>query len=455
MVKTIMFKNWILNFLLNIRDTNYQMEYLEIKNLIKEKKLIEFQEKSLRKLLLHAYKNVPYYAHIFDEVGIVRDSEVCDLSKFNKIPILTKDKIKKNFQSLISKDYDKRKWFYYSSGGTTGEPFKFIQDTTYTKWSVATSRYYRDIIGISNKNLRNVYLWGSDREIFESRRDIKERLQNWLTNTKNLNAFNMNEENMEKYIKTINSSKPEFIIGYASSLYDLCQYVEREKCRLFTPKIIISTAEKLRDDMRQKIEEMFGTKVFDFYGSREAASIAGECKHNSMHIFSFNNLIEIVDKNDQLVKKNGEGRIIITNLHNYSMPLIRYDIGDIAVLGDKACKCGNPLPTLKKFSGRTLEHFVRDDESIIPAEFFMYLFITYYKKEKIKKYQVIQEDYKKIKILIVQSDVIGEQEIKDFEDKIKVAMGKDTEIVWKFVDDIPKTPSGKYLYTKSKVSTKL
>ena len=78
--------------------------------------------------------------------------------------------------------------------------------------------------------------------------------------------------------------------------------------------------------MRQKIENIFGTKLYDFYGSREAACIAAECKYGLMHVFSFNNYVEILDNNDQPVEEGEEGKVIITNLHNYSMPLIRYEI---------------------------------------------------------------------------------------------------------------------------------
>jgi phenylacetate-CoA ligase len=447
-----MIKRWILDILMNIRRTNSKMEYFEIRNLIKEKRLVEFQKESLRNLILHAYKNVPYYTQIFNKVNIVKNSNIADLSRFSKIPILTKDIIRNNQESLVSKDYKQRRWYHNSSGGSTGEPLRFIQDNTYEKWCKASTRYFGVIIGINtNNNPKNISLWGSDIDILKNSTDIKESVQNFLTNTKLLNCFKMNEDNIKKYIKTINSFKPEYIVGYAGSLYELCRFAEKEQLKLITPNIIISAAETLRDDMRQKIEEVFGTKVFDFYGSREAASLAGECKYGSIHIFSYNNLIEILDEDNQPVKKNEEGRVIITNLHNYSMPLIRYEIGDMAVLGDKRCKCGSPLPTLEKLAGRIIEHFIKEDGEVVPGEFFIYLFIVYYNKGIVKQFQVIQEEYKRIKILIVPFGNINEPERKDIEDKIKVVMGKDIKIIWEFVDDIPKTKSGKYIYIRSLV----
>lgn len=451
-----MIKSKIYDILKGIIGTNYNKEYYEIVNLVNNKNLKEFQEKSLKKLLIHSYQNVPYYTHIFNEIDIIKNSDNCDLSKFNQIPILTKDIIKKNFYSLTSKDYLKRKWYYYGSGGTTGEPFTFIQDINYQRWDKATTKYYKkNIVGFNKNNPKNIYLWGSEKEIFSNLSNPKDIIQNWLNNSKILNSFNMTEENMEKYIKIINSFKPEYILGYPNSLNDLSRYIKENKYQIYSPKFIISSAEVLREDIRKTITEVFETKVLDFYGSRETASIAGECKKGAMHLFSFNNLIEILDENNQPVKNNQEGRVIITNLHNYSMPFIRYELGDTALFGDTNCECGNPLPTLKKITGRILEHFIRKDGSIVPAEFFMFLFIEYHKNGRIKKYQIIQETYKKIKILLVLDGKISEKEKEDIEDKIRIAMNSDIEIVWEFVTDISKTQSGKYLYTQSKISKKL
>jgi len=435
---------------MTLRGTNPKKEYFEIKNLVNEEKLVKFQEECLRNLLIHAYKNVPFYTRIFDEIGIVKNSNIVNPAKFSKIPIQTKDIIRNNQESLISNDYRQRRWYRNSSGGSTGEPLNFIRDISYNKWCNATGKYFQNMIGIDvNTSQKNILLWGSDQDIFGGRIDIKEYVQNFLTHTKLLNCFKMDEKNMEKYIKTINLFKPGSILGYAGSLYELCQYAERKKYKLFTPKFVISAAETLRDDMRQKIEEVFGTKVFNFYGSREAAGLAGECRYGSMHIFNFNHLIEILDENNQPVKKNEEGKIVVTTLHNYSMPFIRYEIGDMGVLGDKICECGSSLPILKKITGRIVEHFIKENGERVPAEFFIHLFGVVCNRGNIKKFQVIQEEYKTIRILIVPVSDVREAECKDIEDKIKVVMGKDVKIIWEIVDDITKTKSGKYFYTKS------
>jgi phenylacetate-CoA ligase len=432
-----------------IRGSGFKKEYHEIKKINSKGKLLEFQEKYLTKLLLHTYENVPYYHSIFREIGVINDGTV-DLSKFNQIPILTKEIMRKHHKELISKDCTTRKWYYNSSGGSTGEPTRFIQDDLYGKWgNVTFYYYYKDLLGIDEPSVKKIILWGSEKDLFEGGIGLKAKIINWLTNTIFLNSFRMTEENMKNYIKTINAYKPDLIMGYAGSLYELCRYAERKNMVIYTPKIVVSAAETLRDEMRREIETIFKTKMYDYYGSRETNNLAGECKEGLMHVLVFHNYIEVLNNHNQPVKEGEEGRVIVTNLHNYSMPFIRYEIGDMAVLGHEECGCGNVLPTLKKITGRVTDHFLLESGTTVPAEFFIHLIGVVCNRGRIKKFQVVQEDYNKLKILVVSEGTIDEHGQVNVEDKIKLVMGPDCKIVWEFVEDIPKTKSGKYLYTRS------
>ena len=443
-----MIKKFILTFLLKSTKRGLREELNEIEKIKSEKDLLMLEEKYLKALLLHAYYNVKYYNITLNEVGIIRNGEI-DLDKFSTIPILTKSIIRQYREKIVSNDYMTRKWYYNSSGGSTGEPVRFVQDEMYRRWNSATNKYYyQDMLGIDEVHSRKVILWGSDRDIFEGTIGLRAKIGNWLTNTVFLNSFRMTKEDMEKYIKIINQYKPELIRGYAGSLYELCRFAEANNLKIFTPKILVSAAETLTDDMREKIESVFGTKVYNFYGSREVGPIAGECKHGLMHIFTFNNYVETINHNKP-VTENQEGNIIVTNLHNYSMPFIRYEIGDMAVSGPKKCKCGSPLPTFEKVTGRVIEHFIKKDGTVIPGEFFIHLIGVVCNSGFIRKFQVIQEDYERIRLLVVPSGTIDEHSKREITNKIRVVMGNECNIIWEFVDEIPKLKNGKYLYTQS------
>ena len=412
---------------------------------IRSEKDLSICNQYLREALLAAFHNVPYYHNIFGQTML--NEKKLNFEKFDSTPLLAKDTIRKQGESLASIDYTRRKWYYNSSGGSTGEPIRFIRDKLSDKWTEATLKYYyENIIGIDELRIRKIVLWGSERDIFKGTMGYQAKITNWLSNQKLLNSFRMTQTDMEHYVKIINSYKPELIRGYVSSLYELCKFVERNKLSIHRPKIVVSGAEKLRKEAREKIESIFQTKVYDLYGSREVPAIAGECKSGLLHIFTFNNYLEVLDSMNRPVKEGEMGRIILTQLHNYSMPLIRYDIGDLGIPGPSRCTCGNPLPTLKEINGRVSDHFVKQDGTIIHGEYFTHLF---YLKDFVKAFQVRQEDYKRIRILVVLQRQLDSVSKYDIENKIKLVMGQDCTVIWEFVDTIPETKSGKYIYTKS------
>lgn len=133
-------RKWMLRRLRKVRGIDYDIEYSILKNIKSNSDLIHFQKKYLSNLLLHAYEKVPYYHNLLKKYEIVLDGTV-DLSKFHDIPLLTKEIIRSNSQDLISTDISNRKWYYNSSGGSTGEPIKLIQDDLYLKWRNATNYY--------------------------------------------------------------------------------------------------------------------------------------------------------------------------------------------------------------------------------------------------------------------------------------------------------------------------
>jgi phenylacetate-CoA ligase len=456
----VMIKKPILNILRILRRSDWRQPYAEIKSLATKEEMISFQNERLEKLLSHAYRNVPYYNKIFDEYGIVNNDSV-DLSRFNEIPILTKDIIKRHQKELLSRDYRTRRWYANSTGGSTGEPTTFIQDNVYDRWgNAAFYYYYKDILGIDEPSVKKVVLWGSERDIFRGKVGWRAKFENWLNNIVFLNSFKMTTGDMDRYLDIINSYQPLLVRGYASSLYELCRYAERKGVKIRAPQIVVSSAETLSDEMREQIEKGFGTKVYNFYGSRETNNLAGECREGLMHILAFHNYVEILNDNNQPVKEGEWGRVIVTNLHNYSMPFIRCDLGDIAVPGPSRCQCGNPLPTIKSILGRSNEVLLTSNKVPIAPTFVPYLFypgctmspasIAQY--QKIKQFQVIQRAKGDILIKIVKDLEVDEREFDYVVTNFKEHLGRDVKVELCFTDSIPLLPSGKRTYVISSLN---
>ena len=150
---------------------------------------------SLKNILKHATENTEYY-NFFN---------FNDLKSF---PILTKDIIRERFEDLKSKDLDGRKWWINTSGGSTGEPVKFIQDKEYLLASRSTTYQAKQKLGYSFGD-NFIKLWGDEREILHNTQSLKNILINKVKNITFLNCFNMTQENMLKFIEKIKNKKPE------------------------------------------------------------------------------------------------------------------------------------------------------------------------------------------------------------------------------------------------------
>ena len=196
--------NWrksVIYALLYISGSKIPKYLKEIKRIEKfpAEKIMEYQNEKLKKLLLHSYKNVPYYQKVLTKAGVIENG-IVKLENYSKIPILTKEIIRKEKENLFSKDYKKRKFYLNTSGGSTGEPVKFIQDKRYDEWNTATKIFYNQMLGKEMGEIE-IKFWGSERDIIEGNLKFKDRVINFLYNRKFFNSYNLNEKNINKLIK--------------------------------------------------------------------------------------------------------------------------------------------------------------------------------------------------------------------------------------------------------------
>jgi len=350
----------------------------------------EYQDKKLTRLLLYAYQNVPYYHQVLSDAKVVKGEKV-ELENFEKIPVLTKEIIRKEGNNLLSRDYKKRRPYENTSGGSTGAPVRFMQDKEYSEWNIANKIYYKTYVGqdIGERELR---LWGSERDLLEGQEKLTIRIRNWLYNRKELNTFKMSENDMAWFVSCWNHFKPHWVEAYVHSIYELAKYVKKNNIVLHKPSGILVTAGTLKPEVKAFLYEVFSSTIFNKYGSREVGDIA--CDNDgseNLKISLWNQKIEFIEEISQVYGSTSYYKIIVTNLNNFSMPLIRYDIGDIGVKGDH-------FDDLKKVVGREVNLFKTVDGSLVDGEFFSHLF---YFKDWVKNFQVIQKTYQLIEIYIV------------------------------------------------------
>jgi len=413
--------------------------------------LLRLQEEKLCRLLEHAGRNVPYYRRILSEAGAIKNNRAV-LENFTAIPPLTKTIIRREGENLYSADYRRRRWYFNTSGGSTGRPVRFLQDRHYQSWGLAC-RFYYNLMAGKDVGEPELLLWGSERDVFGQKEKFSTALRRWIFNKMVLNSFMMSTESMTNYARLWNSFKPKLVWAYTASIFEFARFIRETNTAIAAPASIICTAETLTGEVRSFVEDVFGCPVLNQYGSREVGVIACECRHKEgLHVFSVNNKIEILDDDLQPCRPGRMGRVFVTGLNNYSMPLIRYCIDDTAVVSDKKiCSCGRTWPLIAAVTGRVSDHFRTRDGKLIHGEYFAHLF---YDKVDIRKFRVIQHDYEDIEILAESDGTISTQTVADLEDGIKRVIGQDCRVSFRQLDQIQPGPAGKHRYTISHVAPK-
>ncbi len=413
------------------------------------------QEHKLNRLLLHAWNHTSWYRELFQQSGLMEDG-VPQLSRFTQIPLLTKAVIRDQGERMkASGGMSGRKPYANSTGGSTGEPIRFVQDSVYDDFNSATKLYFMEMLG-KEPGARELKIWGSERDLFEGTIGLKAKLQFFAYNRQFANCFHLSPARIEQIIRQNNVFRPRLIWGYVDGLYVIAQYANQKGHSLHQPAAIVSAAGTLFPHMREEIERAFGAPVYNYYGSREMGAMACECpKREGLHLFSETHLIETVDEKGTPVTDQ-EGELVVTSLENFAMPLIRYRIGDRGTLTSKTCSCGRSWPLLSALSGRIMESFVNAAGDIIPPEYFIHLVGVVYNSGFIRKFQVIQEDYSHVHIRIVLKEDAtwddAERNFSEIDQKIRLVMGQECQVTYEQVQEIASTASGKYLYTVSKVA---
>ena len=405
--------------------------------------------RALEQLLSHCRQAVPYYADLLRKTGCRQAATLDPREELWRLPILTKQTIRANFEQLQSSDLTNREFAYNTSGGSTGEPVKLVQDLEYEDRSRAISLLYYRILGYEMGEPL-VRLWGSERDLAEGTRSFKTRFFNWLTSTTWLDAFRMSPQTMRRYVATLNQVRPRIILAYAQAAYELARFVERESLSLAPQRAVVTSAGTLYPFMREKIAQVFGCEVHNLYGSREVSDIACEVPGiDGLWVAPWGNFVEILDDQGMPVPPGEEGNIVVTCLTNYAMPLLRYRIGDRGALAPDQTPGGSGYQILRHVSGRSVDVFRTRDQTLVDGEYFTHLL---YFRPWVAKFQVVQKSHEQIVFKVVR--VNGEPpkyELEEIAAKARRVMGADCRVDFQFLPELPPHPSGRYRYTISEV----
>lgn len=348
------------------------------------------QHQVLNALMHHCYNHVPYYRDLMRSRNLHPDDfqSVCDLAK---LPYLTRDIIRDQAARLRADNYPDSVCQFRRSGGTTGEPIMVALNTQARAFEVAA--YLRGFEWMKYRlGWPMVRLFGGSLGLSIStdiKTNIKTKLREWLLNNRFLSAFELTSENVGDYIATIGRAKGGVLVGYASAVMNLGEFMSSRGLRGSPLESVICTAEFMPEEWRDRISSVLGAPVFCYYGCGEVNGIAFECAGEAGYIVSQEHVVLEVGGDDPArFRDEGRGETCITTLFNYAMPLIRYLNGDILELTHQSN--GHAHLRIVKLEGRVMDQLLATDghrvSSVLPTH------LVFKSGVPVWKYQVVQTE---------------------------------------------------------------
>ena len=406
--------------------------------------LREIQFRRLRRHLEFAYREVPYYTRLLDEHGL-QPWRIQSFADFARIPCLTKELIRQHFDELQPRTR-LRGVQRLSTGGSTGAPVTILVDPRRAAFTDATRlrahRWFQADMGVPE-----IVVWGSPIEL--TQQDRLRALRDRLVNSRLLSAFDLGETALASYARIIRQYRPAKLYGYASALHLLAEYLRRQGWTAGPdwPRVIFTTAEPLYDFQREVIASVFGCPVSVEYGCRDGGLVANECPAGGLHIATEGMVVE-VDRPAADDAPTG-GEIVLTNLHSFAMPIIRYRTGDVGQREEHPCPCGRGLPRLGRVEGRQTDFLTTPSGKVLHA-----LAVIYLLRElpSVAEFQVTQERVDQLDLRIVPNGVFPQATRAAIVARLQRLFEAAIDVRIELVSAIPRLASGKHRYIVSKVA---
>lgn len=431
----------------DLAERRYLREF-ERTQYLSEGELRVLQEARLRVLLDHAYRRCPFYRVRFDAVGLA-PGDVTSLDDLGTLPILEKADIQANRDAMVTEGWPRADLIPNQTGGSTGRPLSFYLDRD-RKCSRAAATIRHNRWAGWDVGDKVAYIWGAPRDLPPSTR--RSRLRNALMDRHLfLDTAHFTEEKMIAFHEALGRFRPRVILAYARGIVLLAFYLRARGLPPYQPHSIVTSAEVLDPDDRALVEETFGCPVFNRYGCREVSVVASECdRHAGLHTMAEGLLVEVV-RDDGPAAPGIEGAILVTDLLNHAMPLIRYRIGDIGSWEAGDCPCGRGLPKLRSVTGRVTDFLLGADGRLVSGVFLATYVVA--QRPSLGQVQIHQDSPDRVLFRIRRGpDFRDPDDVRYLERCAQRYLGESMSVECEFVEELRPEPSGKFLFSRSTVT---
>lgn len=422
--------------LLNGQSISKQLSFLMKSQYWTRDELDDYQNQKLRFLIKHSYDYVPFYRELMKKQGLT-PSDICTKSDLYKLPIVTKEQLRKAKGKHLATNIKRTRYVQFSSSGSTGEPFKYQKLKEAESFNKATCirAWYWNGYRLGDKYVK---------VSMNPRDSFIKKIQDTMNNCKYLSSNQLIEENFRVMAERLMLFDPAVIRGYPVPLMFLADTIYRDnnKYQGRNLKSINTTGSTLEKKVRQQIEDIFGVRVFDSYSCEGGANFT-ECPlcgyYHPSEEYSISEFIE-----DSFTKSDPECplRHITTDLINLASPFIRYDSQDYVVRIEpaKQAPCKRPYLQIERIRGRESDILVTPSKKYLIVENFVAYFEYIFEVDLI---QVVQNRIDEIDLNMVVNNSFNNDTYERISKYWNNYIGDDVKLNVNVVKDIKLTPTGK------------
>jgi phenylacetate-CoA ligase len=405
-------------------------------------------------VVAHAFRTVPYYRTKYAEAGLESHRFIA-ARDWDRVPVIGRREIQSAGSLLHSTNVPKRhgRIGRNVTSGSTGMPITSLTtQVTRGVWRAITLRdhlWHRRDFGQSLATIREA-------TSHDAKPPRGKRVDNWGV-TRGLiesgPAFLLTSQaSLEEQAKWLLDINPGYVLAYPSTLVALAEYFSDSAIRLSNLREIRCFGETLDHRSREQCATVFGVNVVDLYSSQELGYVALQCpEQHAYHIQTESVLVEILTEEGRVCQPGEVGRVVVTTLQNFAMPLIRYDLGDYAEVG-KPCDCGRGLPVLKRILGRQRNMFTLPDGRRIWPSWADAPSAGFQQLPPVSQFQIVQTTTETIEARLVVSRPLTPEEESGLKRMLTEGVGYPFSVSFKYVDSIPRSPNGKFEDFRSEVS---
>jgi phenylacetate-CoA ligase len=399
-------------------------------------KLNLYREEQFRRILAVATR-IPFYAERLGDTPRRED--------FSRFPILKRQDVDSLGRSVRSIYPATTRFAHAESTGTSGARADFLFDHSHQRGRYAARARYLRANGW-NPVQRSVWLAGAAflNPVYNDDYEDRQFVSRVLIGVR----FLTNSMEFPKLASALAEIDPLFIYVYPSVLDGLLRAIDGRRLRLPSLQRIFCGAEVLDDSLRDRARRLLGVNVFENYGSTEAF-IAWQCPAGNYHQNAEHVFVELLDEAGREVAAGQMGRVVLTTLENYLMPLVRYEIGDYAIAAQGVCRCGRSLPLMGRIVGRGMNLFRSIEGRLLTTWELANILLEF---PAITLFQIVQTALDRVLVKYVADAKIGQESEHKIQTKFIAYLGPRVRIDFKRVTYIPRTPGGKFMVTLSEAT---